>query len=76
MRVVTSMALFFTVAGCAGVDLADCGSDWYAIGQRDGRLGAQGQEELYVGRCGSKVDAARYRDGWRDGFGRRPRPVV
>jgi hypothetical protein len=52
------------------------GPDWYAVGQRDGILGAQPQEESYARRCGGAVDAARYREGWQDGFSRRPRPVV
>jgi len=64
------------LAGCAGLGAADCGPDWYSIGQRDGTLGAQPQEESYAWRCGSGVDAMRYREGWQDGFGRRPRPVV
>jgi hypothetical protein len=63
------------VAGCAGLGSADCGPDWYAIGQRDGRLGAQPQEQIYAARCGG-VDAVRYREGWQDGFSRRPTPVV
>lgn len=72
MRVLFAVACFIVLAGCA----ADCGPDWFAIGQRDGILGAQPQEETYAGRCGGAVDAARYREGWQDGFSRRPRPVV
>jgi hypothetical protein len=63
------------LAGCAGVGAADCGPDWYAVGQRDGILGAQPQEEIYAARC-SSVDAARYREGWQDGISRRPRPTA
>jgi len=57
------------LAGCA----SDCGSDWYAIGQRDGRLGAEPQAEIYAARCGGQVDRARYAEGWQSGFEMRPR---
>lgn len=76
MKHLTSVAFFTFLAGCAGLNAVDCGPDWYATGQRDGRLGAQPQEEIYAARCGGGVDSARYRDGWQDGFSRRPRPVV
>jgi hypothetical protein len=72
MRTLLSVACLAALTGCA----ADCGPDWHAIGQRDGILGAQPQEELYARRCGGGVDAARYREGWRDGFSRRPRPTA
>ena len=49
------------VSGCA----ADCGPDWYQIGERDGRLGVQSQVDSY---------AARYTEGYRAGFARRPIP--
>jgi hypothetical protein len=58
------------LAGCAGTD---CGSDWYAIGQRDGRIGADSQIESYAARCGGQVDRARYAEGLRAGFAMRPR---
>ncbi len=76
MKIFASLAVVSMLAGCAGLGAVDCGPDWYSIGQRDGTLGAQPQEEIYAGRCGSGVDAMRYREGWQDGFGRRPRPVV
>jgi hypothetical protein len=72
MRTLLSVAYFAALTGCA----ADCGPDWHAIGQRDGILGAQQQEEIYARRCGGGVDAVRYREGWRDGFSRRPRPAA
>jgi len=62
------------VAGCAGVTGGDCGPDWRQIGERDGRLGAQPQAEIYAGRCAGKVDAARYAEGWQAGFALRPAP--
>ena len=71
MKFLFALACFIGLAGCA----ADCGPDWYAIGQRDGVLGAQPQDEIYAQRCGG-VDAARYREGWQDGFSRRPRPTA
>jgi hypothetical protein len=59
------------VSGCA----ADCGPDWYQIGERDGRLGAQSQVDYYAARCsGARPDAARYAEGYRAGFARRPIP--
>ncbi|MCD6041771.1 MAG: hypothetical protein K0R40_1374 [Burkholderiales bacterium] len=58
------------LAGCA----ADCGPDWYEIGSRDGRLGAQGQIENYARRCGTAPDATRYAEGYRAGFAQRPIP--
>lgn len=61
------------VAGCAGVD---CGPDWYATGQRDGRLGADSQIENYAARCGTHVDRARYAEGRESGLAMRPRPTA
>lgn len=76
MRIAASLAAPLILAGCAAFGAVDCGPDWYSIGQRDGTLGAQPQAETYARRCSTAVDAVRYRDGWQDGFGRRPRPVV
>jgi hypothetical protein len=75
MRYLFAAVGLVALAGCAGLGAADCGPDWYAVGQRDGILGAQPQEEIYAGRCGA-VDAARYREGWQDGISRRPRPTA
>ena len=58
------------VSGCA----ADCGGDWYEIGARDGRLGAESQLDNYAARCaGVKPDAARYAEGYSAGSAQRPR---
>jgi hypothetical protein len=57
------------MAGCA----TDCGSDWYAIGQRDGRIGADSQFDGYAARCGGQVDRARYEEGLQAGQAMRPR---
>jgi predicted small secreted protein len=54
---------------------SDCGGDWYAIGQRDGRIGAQMQAATYASRCSAQVDEARYAEGWRDGYSARPIPL-
>ena len=62
--------------GCAGITGSDCGADPFELGQRDGRLGATPQAELYEQRCKAPVDRAKYESGWRDGFSKRPRPVV
>jgi hypothetical protein len=76
MKFLLAAASFIAVAGCAGLGAADCGPDWHAIGQRDGRLGAQPQAENYARRCGVEVDTASYLRGWQEGFGMRPRPTV
>ena len=57
------------VAGCA----ADCGPDWRALGQRDGRLGAGSQAASYAARCNVTVDTAAYEQGYAEGFAMRPR---
>jgi hypothetical protein len=75
MKTLATVAALSLLAGCANLGGVDCGPDWYAIGQRDGRIGAQPQDAAYAQRCGA-VDAARYREGWQDGFSARPRPVV
>lgn len=60
------------VAGCAST--ADCGPDWFAIGQRDGRINAGSQAARYAARCGGPVDEARYAEGYAEGFSHRPTP--
>ena len=68
----TLLVLTGLLAGCAsGVD---CGPDWRAIGERDGRINAGSQAERYASRCGVTVDTAAYQDGYADGFSRRPIP--
>lgn len=65
--------LLALLGGC--VSAADCASDWYSTGQRDGRLGAY-QADLYAGKCTTTVDRARYDQGWQEGFAQRPRIVA
>lgn len=60
------------LAGCAGVD---CGPDWRAVGQRDGRINAGSQAERYAARCGAPVDRAAYEQGYAEGFAQRPPPA-
>ncbi len=68
-------AAFCVIAGGCAVTSADCGPDWYAIGARDGRLGARPQAEFYAARCAGQVDTARYTNGWQAGFDERPIPL-
>ena len=51
----------------------DCATNPFELGQRDGVLGSN-QGGRYASACGSSFDAARYTDGFRDGFSRRPPP--
>lgn len=60
------------LSGCAGT--ADCGPDWFAIGQRDGRINAGSQAERYAARCSGSVDRDRYAEGYAEGFSHRPTP--
>lgn len=64
------------LAGCAGIGAADCGPDWYSIGQRDGRINAGSQAERYAARCSAPVDRARYDEGYREGLAQRRYPMV
>ena len=62
------------LAGCAGAGGVDCGPDWRAIGERDGRINAGSQAQGYAARCGGNVDTAAYEAGYAEGFLRRPIP--
>ena len=69
------MRLFLAVctlllSACA----SECGSDWYQVGERDGRMGASPQVDSYMSRCSGQVDIARYREGYSAGFALRPPP--
>jgi len=70
-QLVAAAACAAILSGCAATG-ADCGPDWYAVGARDGRLGATPQAELYARRCAAAVDSTRYMDGWQAGFYERP----
>ena len=69
LKLISLLAVALVAGGCAGT--ADCGSDWYAHGWRDGRYGAFAQAELYTRRCAG-VDVSEYNRGWRDGYSERP----
>ena len=62
------VVILTVLAGCA----SDCGGDWRAIGQRDGRMNFGSQAESYAARCES-VDRAAYEEGYGLGFSERPR---
>jgi hypothetical protein len=70
MNKIAVLAGCLGIAGCAGLD---CGSDWYAVGRNDGRIGADSQVERYSAQCGAQVDRARYAEGLQAGFAARPR---
>jgi len=72
MRRLTLLAAVL-LAGCAG-NAADCGGDWRAVGERDGRINAGSQAANYASRCGGTVDTAAYEAGYAVGFSRRPIP--
>jgi|KBSMisStaDraftv2_1062788.scaffolds.fasta_scaffold1275350_1 hypothetical protein len=59
------------LSGCAVGN--DCATNAFELGQRDGVLGSN-QGGRYASACGSSFDAARYTEGFRDGFSRRPPP--
>ena len=67
-----SMLAVLVLSGCAGI--TDCGPDWFAIGQRDGRINAGSQAERYAARCSGSVDRDRYAEGYAEGFSHRPTP--
>jgi hypothetical protein len=59
------------MGGCADLISKDCHSD-YAIGLGDGLTGTLPRAAVYGSRCaryGVQPDAARYLEGWRDGYG-------
>ena len=59
------------LSGCAVGN--DCAMNPFELGQRDGVLGSN-QGGRYASACGSTFDGARYTEGFRDGFSRRPPP--
>jgi hypothetical protein len=72
---IAALAFLFT-AGCAGISSIDCTADAYALGERDGRLGATPQVEFYAQRCAVAPDRAKYDAGWQAGRAQRPVPPV
>ena len=63
---------FLLLSGCAVGN--DCAMNPFELGQRDGVLGAHPSPERYAASCGGSFDTARYAEGYRDGFSRRPPP--
>jgi hypothetical protein len=61
---------FLILSGCAVGN--DCAMNSFELGQRDGILAAvSNQADRYAASCGSRFDAGRYAEGYRDGFARR-----
>lgn len=69
-----SISLLAVSAGCASVS-AGGATDWYAIGARDGRLGAWPQDEYLQSRFSTSDDRAQYLRGWEAGSAQRPHPA-
>jgi hypothetical protein len=70
-RILAAAGLTAILAGCAALT-PDCGSDWYEVGQNDGRIGASSQVERYAKNC-SGIDRKRYEEGHAAGIAARPR---
>jgi hypothetical protein len=73
MKVILSVAFAsLTLAGCAGMDAAECRSAvWHEIGFRDGLAGLQKMDFVYdhqCGRHGAKLDQVAYVKGWQEGL--------
>ena len=75
MKHLLSLTLLLLASGCAGMGGADCTTDAYQLGQRDGRIGASPQADLYAARCSASIDRDRYLEGWRAGYSQRPIPL-
>ena len=60
------------LAGCAAG--GECGPDWRALGERDGRMNYGSQVSRYEARCTTKVDTAAYDEGYARGSALRPPP--
>jgi hypothetical protein len=67
---ISVLCLLTTACASAG---SECSSDAFALGRRDGVLGAQMQQT--GARCDAQFDQARYADGWRAGISARPIPL-
>lgn len=70
MRPVT-LSILVLLSGCAS---NDCAVSPFELGQRDGMLAAN-QAERLAASCGGSFDSARYVEGYRETFSRRPPPV-
>lgn len=74
MRLFPAVMLLMLASGCAGMGASDCAADPFQLGERDGVLGSN-EVERHAARCGATFDAGRYREGYAEGFSRRPRPL-
>ena len=70
-RLLASILILAASAGCA----TDGATDWYAIGARDGRLGAWPQDDYLQSRVSTSTDREQYLRGWDAGFAQRPHPA-
>ena len=73
-RLLLSTCVLAACALCAGCATAGA-TDWYAIGARDGRLGAWPQDEYLQSRFSTTGARELYLRGWEAGFAQRPHPV-
>jgi hypothetical protein len=69
----TLIILACLLTGACASTGSECSSDSFALGRRDGVLGAQMQQN--GARCGAQFDQARYAEGWRAGISARPIPL-
>jgi hypothetical protein len=64
--------LLLLIAGCAGISESECrGTDWAALGKRDGSVGMNWQIDQLAHACsrfGVKVDEAGYLQAWREAY--------
>ena len=67
-----SLVLVLVLSGCAVGN--DCAMNSFELGQRDGMLAALHQVDRYAASCGGSFSAARYAEGYHDGFARRGPP--
>jgi hypothetical protein len=74
MRRFCAVMLLMVASGCAGIGASDCAADPFQLGERDGVLGAN-EVDRHAARCGATFDAGRYREGYAEGFSRRPKPL-
>ena len=72
-RPLTLLAMTAMLAGCAtSMTEAQCrDTDWYKLGERDGRYYGAAQIESYSAQCGRvgvRPDESLYMAGWREGY--------
>jgi hypothetical protein len=71
MRGVLPAVITLTLAGCAGLDAAQCrGADWRDLGYREGLTGNQPRIETYSAQCaphGVQPSVSRYDEGFQVG---------